>query len=102
GVFAAVVTGNIILAYRTRPALGPARANDPVARYRDGLHPLRKPVLIALTVAVVIFAGSASSGQWSTYLKWRESASVHEPDVYFGQDIFFFVFGYPLSGFLGL
>ncbi|MGH3424900.1 MAG: UPF0182 family protein, partial [Nocardioidaceae bacterium] len=94
-IFAVVVAGNIVIAYRTRPPLGPARPNDPVARYREGLHPLRKLVLLAVAVAMLVFAGSAGAGQWRTYLMWRHGTSFGEGDVYFHKDIGFFIFDYP-------
>ncbi len=105
GVFgvllAAVVVGNVVLAYRLRPVLFDDEAsNAAVERYQDTLEPLRRWVVIALTILLALFAGASASGQWKTYLLWRNGVPFGQPDVYFHRDIGFFVFSYPWYRFL--
>ncbi|UYM06083.1 UPF0182 family membrane protein [Solicola gregarius] len=100
-VFAGVVLGSVYLAYRCRPPLaGQARISDPVARYRDGIDPVRKPLFIVLGIALVGFSGAVAVGKWETYLLWRNGGSFGQDDEYFGKDIGFFVFDYPWFRFL--
>ncbi|PJJ56629.1 hypothetical protein CLV56_0840 [Mumia flava] len=100
-LFAAIVLVNIWLAYRARPKMtGPQRQNDPVARYRDALEPLKKPAMLALGVLLVIFAGSSSAGQWRTFLLWRNATEFGQDDQTFGVDLSFFMFDYPFLRFL--
>ncbi|KAA1422597.1 UPF0182 family protein [Mumia zhuanghuii] len=100
-LFAGVVLLNVWLAYRSRPKLpAMARPNDPVVRYREAIHPLRKPAMAALGVVLLLFAGSSAAGQWRTYLTWRNGASFGKDDPTFGRDISFFVFDYPWLRFL--
>ncbi|UPK73974.1 UPF0182 family protein [Nocardioidaceae bacterium SCSIO 66511] len=100
-VFAGVVLGSVYLAYRCRPPLGAqSRISDPVARYRDGIDPVRKPLFIVLGIALVGFSGAVAVGKWETYLLWRNGGSFGTEDEYFGKDIGFFVFDYPWFRFL--
>jgi uncharacterized membrane protein (UPF0182 family) len=99
--FAAVVVGNVVIAYRTQPIVVPQpRRNDPVARYREVITPIRGRLLLALGIVLLLAAGSVGAGQWEKYLLWRNGVSFGEGDEYFGRDIGFFVFDYPWWRFL--
>ena len=64
-VFAAVVTVNVVVAYRSRPmTMAQLGANDSVARYRQGIDPLRRPIVIVIALLTFVFAGSTASGRW--------------------------------------
>jgi len=100
-LFAAVVVANIVIAYRTQPIVVPQpRRNDPVARYREVITPIRGRLLIALGIVLLLAAGSVGAGQWSKYLLWRNGVAFDEGDEYFNRDIGFFVFDYPWWRFL--
>ncbi|MBW9211004.1 UPF0182 family protein [Mumia sp. zg.B21] len=100
-LFAGVVVLNVWLAYRSRPKTpGPVRPNDPVVRYREAIHPLRKVALIGLGILLLVFAGSSAAGQWRTFLMWRNATPFGKNDETFGRDISFFVFDYPWLRFL--
>lgn len=100
-LFAGIVLLNVWIAYRSRPtATGPLRPNDPVLRYREAIHPLRKVGMVALGVLLLIFAGSSAAGQWRTFLMWRNATDFGKDDPTFGLDISFFVFDYPWLRFL--
>ena len=100
-VFAAAVIANIVIAYRTQPIVVPQpRRNDPVARYREVLTPIRGRLLVALGAVLVLAAGSVGAGQWERFLLWRNGVSFGHGDEYFHRDIGFFVFDYPWWRFL--
>jgi uncharacterized membrane protein (UPF0182 family) len=100
-LFAAAVVANIVIAYRTQPIVVPQpRRNDPVARYREVITPIRGRLLMALGVVLVLAAGSVGAGQWEKYLLWRNGVSFGQGDEYFNRDIGFFVFDYPWWRFL--
>jgi uncharacterized membrane protein (UPF0182 family) len=95
-VFAGVVVGNVILAYRMRPILlSDGYRNPTIERYQDAIDPYRRWILVGLGVMLFLFAGTSASGRWKTYLLWRNGVPFHQNDVYFHKDIGFFVFGYP-------
>src|SRR5690625_1027544 len=99
--FGGVVLGSVYLAYRLRPSMSEGgRISDPVARYRDGIDPVRKPLFIVLALALVGFSGAVAVGKWETYLMWRNGDSFGTVDEYFGKDVGFFVFDYPWYRFL--
>ncbi|HYJ69936.1 MAG TPA: UPF0182 family protein [Nocardioidaceae bacterium] len=100
-VFAAVVAVNIVIAYRTQPIVVPQpRRNDPVARYREIITPLRGRLLLALSILLFLAAGSVGAGQWEKYLLWRNGVAFGQGDEYFNRDIGFFIFDYPWWRFL--
>jgi uncharacterized membrane protein (UPF0182 family) len=95
-ILSAVVVGNIVIAYRTRPILiGDGYRNPTIERYQDTLEPIRHWVVVAIGVLMFIFGGSSGSGHWRTYLMWRHGVHWGANDVFFHRDIGFFVFGYP-------
>jgi uncharacterized membrane protein (UPF0182 family) len=95
-VLALATVGNVMLAFRTRPILiGDGYRNPTVERYQDAVDPIRHWVLIGLGFLMFIFGGASGSGQWKTYLMWRNGGSFGENDVYFGRDIGFYIFDYP-------
>ena len=42
-----------------------------------------------------VFAGASASGQWRSFLLWRNGAEFGSDDAYFGMDVGFFVFDLP-------
>ncbi|MGI8532593.1 MAG: UPF0182 family membrane protein, partial [Geodermatophilaceae bacterium] len=100
-----VVVGNLLLAYRGRPALRPMSLEQQnLERYRVAIEPRRKLLLIAVGVVLALFSGATAQGSWQTWLLWRNSTSFGVPDPQFGRDVSFFAFDYPfyrlLLGFL--
>ncbi|MBA2772880.1 MAG: UPF0182 family protein [Nocardioidaceae bacterium] len=100
-VLAAAAVGNAYLAFRMRPILhSDGYRNPTVERYQDTVDPIRHWVLIGLGAVMFLFGGASASGQWRTYLMWRNGGSFGQDDVYFKKDIGFFVFDYPWYRFL--
>jgi uncharacterized membrane protein (UPF0182 family) len=92
-----IVGGNLILAYRTRPMFGPAMFGGASGadRYRVALDPHRKLIFLVGMGVLALFAGSAFSSQWKTWLQFVHGQPFGESDPLFGIDVSFFMFTYP-------
>ena len=90
------VAANIIVAYRVRPMFRPASLEQAnLDRYRDVVDPLRRWLVIGVSVLLGVFAGASGSGQWREFLMWRNKSPFGTTDPYFGRDIGFYVFELP-------
>jgi uncharacterized membrane protein (UPF0182 family) len=95
-LMALAVGGNLWIAYRLRPvfrASSPEQAN--LDRYRDVITPLRRILLISISLVFALFAGGSASGKWRIYLLWQHRQSFGKSDAYFHKDIGFYVFTLP-------
>lgn len=104
-VMAAAVLASLAVAYRSRPVYAPVSVEaGSLDRYRDSIEPLRRVVVIGVPLALGLFAGSAASQQWQTFLLWWNRVPFGTRDDQFDLDIGFFVFTLPwlqfLAGFL--
>jgi uncharacterized protein len=104
-VMSAAVFASLAVAYRARPVYAPVSSEQAsLDRYRDSIEPLRRVVVIGVPVAFGLFAGSAASQQWQTFLLWWNRVPFGARDEQFGLDIGFFVFTLPwlqfVTGFL--
>ena len=100
-IMGAAVLASLMLAYRSRPIYAPVSSEQAsLDRYRETLEPLRRLVGIAVPAGLALFAGSAASQQWQTYLLWWNSVPFHAKDAQFNLDIGFFVFTLPWLQFL--
>ncbi|MFT4287459.1 UPF0182 family protein [Nocardioides sp.] len=96
GVVMAVAVGlAIALAYRGRPFILPGGHDNGMDRYREAVTPIRTYLLIAVSVIAGVFAGTSATGQWRTFLMWRNGSDFGQTDPYFGRDIGFYVFDLP-------
>ena len=95
-LLAVLVTANIAIAYRFRPVFRPASQEQVnLDRYREVVEPMRRWLLIGVALVLAIFAGSSGSGQWRTFLLWRNREPFGTDDPYFGRDVGFYVFELP-------
>lgn len=99
------VVGNIVLAYRIRPAFRPMSVEQQnLERYRVAIEPRRKLLLITLGVVLGAFAGFTAQSGWQTWLLWRNGVDFGVTDPQFQLDVAFYAFDYPfyrlLLGFL--
>ncbi|MFN0284863.1 MAG: UPF0182 family protein [Kineosporiaceae bacterium] len=104
-VMGAAVFASLAVAYRSRPVYAPVSTEQAsLDRYRDSIEPLRRVVVIGVPIALGLFAGSAASQQWQTFLLWWNRVPFGTRDEQFSMDIGFFVFTLPwlqfISGFL--
>lgn len=102
GLLMAVTVGvNIWLAHRLRPPLSAmSLEQQSLDRYRMGIAPYKKWILIGLTALVGLISGASAAGQWRTWLMWINGTSFGETDAQFGKDISFFAFDLPFYRFL--
>src|SRR5882757_5508403 len=95
-LMAAAVVANVIVAFRTRPRVALAPSPSPgFERYGELLQQRGKIAVGVLGALMLIFGGSAASGEWKVFLAWRNQTNFGVKDQHFGKDISFFVFDYP-------
>ena len=92
----ATISINIYLAHRSRPVYVPTSLEaDNIERYRGQLDPIKRYVLIAISVAIFYFAGMSGSRLWQIWLTFKNSTQWGTKDPQFGLDISFFAFKLP-------
>ncbi|MDO0925805.1 UPF0182 family protein [Streptomyces sp. TG1A-8] len=102
GLLMAVAVGvNIWLAHRLRPPLSAmSMEQQSLDRYRMGIAPYKKWMLLAVTALVGLIAGASASSQWRTWLMWVNGVPFHQRDPQFHLDISFYAFDLPWYRFL--
>jgi len=97
----AAIAANIIVAYRLRPAYrSTSLEQQSLDRYRMGIDPYRRWVVIAASGAVGLLAGLSAAGQWRTWMAWRNSTPFGTTDPQFSRDVAFYTFSLPWWRFL--
>ncbi|RII16109.1 hypothetical protein DSC45_16100 [Streptomyces sp. YIM 130001] len=100
-LMAAAVGVNIWLAHRLRPPLSAmSMEQQSLDRYRMGIAPYKKWILIGITALVGLIAGASASGQWRTWLMWINGVPFNQKDPEFGLDVSFYAFDLPWYRFL--
>ncbi|MGP3951987.1 UPF0182 family membrane protein [Streptomyces sp. 7N604] len=100
-LMAAAVGINIWLAHKLRPPLSAMSVEQQsLDRYRMGIAPYKKWVLLGVTALVGLIAGASASGQWRTWLLWVNGVSFGREDAEFGKDVSFYAFDLPWYRFL--
>ncbi|RFU86309.1 UPF0182 family protein [Streptomyces triticagri] len=100
-LMAAAVGVNIWLAHRLRPPLSAmSMEQQSLDRYRMGIAPYKKWILIGITALVGLIAGASASGQWRTWLMWVNGVPFNQKDPEFGLDVSFYAFDLPWYRFL--
>jgi len=92
---------NVWLAHRLRPPLSAmSLEQQSLDRYRMGLAPYKKWVLLGLTALVALISGASAAGQWRTWLMFVNASSFGKTDPQFHKDISFYTFDLPFYRFL--
>ncbi|MER7183348.1 UPF0182 family protein [Streptomyces hyaluromycini] len=100
-LMAAAVGFNIWLAHRLRPPLSAmSMEQQSLDRYRMGIAPYKKWLLLAVTALVGLIAGASAAGQWRTWLMWVNGVPFHQKDPQFHLDVSFYAFELPWYRFL--
>jgi uncharacterized membrane protein (UPF0182 family) len=100
-LMAAAVGVNIWLAHRLRPPLSAmSMEQQNLDRYRMGIAPYKKWVLLAITALVGLIAGASAAGQWRTWLMWVNGVPFGQKDPQFHLDVSFYSFDLPWYRFL--
>jgi hypothetical protein len=102
GLLMAVAVGvNIWLAHRLRPPLSAmSMEQQSLDRYRMGVAPYKKWVLLGITSLVGLIAGASAAGQWRTWLMWVNGVPFNQKDPQFKLDVAFYAFDLPWYRFL--
>lgn len=100
-LMAVAVAVNIWLAHRLRPPLSAmSMEQQNLDRYRMGIAPFKKWVLLAVTALVGLIAGASAAGQWRTWLMWVNAVPFGQKDPQFHLDVSFYSFDLPWYNFL--
>jgi len=100
-LMAASVGVNIWLAHRLRPPLSAmSTEQQSLDRYRMGIAPYKRWLLLGITSLVGLIAGASASGQWRTWLMWVNGVPFNQKDPQFHLDISFYTFDLPWYRFL--
>ncbi|WP_445403047.1 UPF0182 family membrane protein [Streptomyces sp. LE64] len=100
-LMAASVGVNVWLAHRLRPPLSAMSLEQQnLDRYRMGIAPYKKWILIGVAAVVGLIAGASAAGQWRTWLQWVNGVPFGKKDPQFGLDVSFFTFDLPWYRFL--
>ncbi len=90
------ITSNVYLAFRNRPIYAPVSIEaDNLERYRGQLEPIRRWVLVAISVGFFYFAGTSGMTLWEPWLQFKNATPFGVKDSQFGLDVSFFVFKLP-------
>ncbi|WP_280880838.1 UPF0182 family membrane protein [Streptomyces pseudovenezuelae] len=102
GLLMALAVGlNIWLAHRLRPPLSAmSMEQQSLDRYRMGIAPYKRWLLLGITSLVGLIAGASASSQWRTWLMWVNGVSFHQKDPQFHLDVSFYAFDLPWYRFL--
>ncbi|MFJ8308690.1 MULTISPECIES: UPF0182 family protein [unclassified Streptomyces] len=102
GLLMAVAVGlNIWLAHRLRPPLSAmSLEQQSLDRYRMGIAPYKKWMLLGITALVGLIAGASASGQWRTWLMWVNGVPFGQKDPQFKLDVSFYAFDLPWYRFM--
>ena len=102
GLLMATAVGvNIWLAHRLRPPLSAmSMEQQSLDRYRMGVAPYKKWILLGITALVGLIAGASAAGQWRTWLMWVNGVPFNQKDPQFHLDIAFYAFDLPWYRFL--
>ncbi|MFD7338379.1 UPF0182 family protein [Streptomyces violascens] len=100
-LMAAAVGLNIWLAHRLRPPLSAmSLEQQSLDRYRMGIAPYKKWMLLGITALVGLIAGASASGQWRTWLMWVNGVPFGQKDPQFHLDVSFYAFDLPWYRFM--
>lgn len=100
-LMAAAVGVNIWLAHRLRPPLSAmSMEQQNLDRYRMGIAPYKKWVLLAITALIGLISGASAAGQWRTWLMWVNGVPFGQKDPQFKMDVSFYAFDLPWYRFM--
>ncbi|MCF6523462.1 UPF0182 family protein [Streptomyces sp. JJ36] len=92
---------NIWLAHRLRPPLSAmSMEQQSLDRYRMGIAPYKKWILLGVTALIGLISGASAAGQWRTWMLWVNGVPFGKEDPQFGKDISFYAFDLPWYRFL--
>ena len=69
-------------------------------RYRIAIEPHRRKITAIVALGLGVIAGLTASGEWGTYLLWRNATPFGVKDPQFGLDLSFYTFTLPFVRFV--
>jgi uncharacterized membrane protein (UPF0182 family) len=100
-VMALAVGANIYLAHRLRPPLSAMSAEQQnLDRYRMGIAPYKKWVLLGICAVAGLIAGGSAASHWRLWLLTINATPFHVKDPQFHKDVSFYAFDLPWYRFL--
>jgi len=91
-----IIMANVLIAYKKRPIYVPLTVEaDNLERYRTQIEPIKKLVVIGLSLALFYFAGNAGTRFFESWMLFRNATPFGATDPQFGRDISFFAFTLP-------
>jgi uncharacterized protein len=95
-IMGGAVAGTVYAAYRLRPSFrGMSAEQQSLDRYRMAIDPFRRLIVIGIAALLGLFGGLAASGEWRTWLQWRNKVSFGVEDPQFHKDVSFFAMTLP-------
>ena len=95
-IMGGAVAGTIYAAYRLRPSFrGMSTEQQSLDRYRMAIDPYRRLIVIGIAALFGLIGGLAASGEWRTWLQWRNKVSFGIKDPQFHKDVSFFAMTLP-------
>ncbi len=96
-LMAAVIAGNLIAAYVSRPPFRPmSPEQQSLQNYVLMIEPRRRLVLVAVTLLSFLAAGAAQQGNWATWQLFFNGGSFGAKDPQFGKDVSFYAWDLPV------
>ncbi|MET8469592.1 UPF0182 family protein [Streptomyces sp. NPDC006422] len=102
GILMALAVGvNVWLAHRLRPPLSAmSMEQQSLDRYRMGIAPFKRWLLVGVTALVGLIAGASAASQWRTWLMFVNGVPFGQKDPQFDMDVSFYAFDLPWYRFL--
>ena len=95
-LMAAILGGNIVIAYMLRPPFRPLSTEQQnLERYRVILEQRKRLILAGIMVLAGLSAGLSAMDDWKTWMLWRYGGSFGIKDPQFHRDVSFFAWDYP-------
>jgi uncharacterized protein len=95
-LMAAILGGNIVIAYMLRPPFRPLSTEQQnLERYRVILEQRKRLILAGIMGLAGLSAGLSSMDDWRTWMLWRYGGSFGIKDPQFHRDVSFFAWDYP-------
>lgn len=100
-IFAGLLWVNLFIADRLAPEVRPeSPEEDLIERYHEFVGGYGNRLRIGVAALFGLFAGAQTSGQWQTWLLFRNGGDFGQIDPLFGKDAAFYVFRLPFWTFL--
>ncbi|HEX5901706.1 MAG TPA: UPF0182 family protein, partial [Actinomycetota bacterium] len=101
--FFVLLYANLWIVRRITPKYRPLTPEQElIERYRMQFEPYIRWLLPLFALVIAVFVGIGVTGQWQTYLLWRNGSglSFGNPEPLFGRDPAFYVFSLPWLKFM--